>query len=207
MLGPDTGKPKNTSQKPVKEQTTRLLWQNNPHRLHLLTLPSLKPPGFAGSCQILFNEQDVPLGIGNISYIVIYLPVLKVKHSKTAATLSSLEQPHPMVASAFTLCPTRHSSTGLGPPASSGPPHCPRVLACSSASTSAVNISTPEIEQSTDATAAHHLGTQLYQNHGCSIAMASLPPCPLLGCCTATMKVAVLSKPWGITRNKIIVEL
>lgn len=90
-----------------------------------------RPPELAGSCQTLFNEQDVPLSTENSSYPQICLAELKVKHRKTVATLSPPAQHCCEVMSASSV-PASHSTapaiTSHQPPPARGRRPAPALL-------------------------------------------------------------------------------
>lgn len=143
----------------------------------------------------------MPLGIGNVSYVLIYLAQLKVKHCRTVATLSC---------GGVRFLPfsiTQHSSAGTGPWANFIPLYCLRVLVCSSASTSAaVDINRPRTEQ------RGHLCTQPWHSFSTipAAALQWVPFVPIPCWLTAlycTTRVATLRKTLEIRGNNLVVEL
>lgn len=143
----------------------------------------------------------MPLGIGNVPYVLIYLAQLKVKHRRIVATLSC---------GGVRFLPfsiTRHNSAGTGPRANSIPPYCLRVLVCSSASTSAaVDMNRPRTEQT------GHLCTQPWHSFT-AIPAAALPWVPFVpipcwvSALYCTIRVATPRKTLKIRGNNLIVKL
>lgn len=143
----------------------------------------------------------MPLGKGNVSYVLIYLAQLKIKHCRTVATLSGGGVRF------FPFNITQHNSAGTGPGANSIPPYCLRVLVCSSASTSAaVDMNRPRIEQ------RGHLCTQPWHSSS-AIPAAALPWVPFvpIPCWVSTLyctvRVATPRKILQIRGNNLIVKL
>lgn len=158
----------NMGQKPVQEQTILLLWQNHPQQNFTRSHhPAPDLPNLLAVTNFAQTAGRATLGTGNVSYVQIYLAQLKVKPCRTVATLSC---------GGVRFLPfsiTQHSSAGPGPRANSIPPHCLRVLVCSSASTcAAVDMNRPRTEQ------RGHLCTQPWHSftaipaqhfHGCPL--------------------------------------